>query len=178
MKCENDINSNDLIELTLYLGSVMLMLSEKCKTIDEGIKLCKSKINNGEAFQKFLDLVKLQGGDFRYVTGEKPYTESAFKIDVNAEKDGYLTTLDAYNFGAASIILGCGRPNKESEIDYSAGIIIHKKSGDKVPKSEPICTLYSNKKESLMPAKKLILDGIEIKENKKTPQKRILEYLD
>lgn len=49
----------------------------------------------------------------------------------------------------ASLLLGGGRETKESEIDLSVGIVLHKKLGDYVKESEPVATIYGNDKEKI-----------------------------
>ena len=44
--------------------------------------------------------------------------------------EGYLINMDALKLGLLSMSLGAGRKNKEDNIDYSAGIIIHKNIND------------------------------------------------
>ena len=64
--------------------------------------------------------------------------------------------------GVTSVVLGAGRETKESSIDFSAGIMIHKKYGELVKKGEKIATLYTSKQELLAPAAKKYLDAIVI----------------
>ena len=67
--------------------------------------------------------------------------------EVKAEKDGYITHIDAEGCGFASAMLGAGRETRESEIDYTAGIILHKKTGEKVEKGDVLAALYTSKEE-------------------------------
>ena len=60
------------------------------------------------------------------------------------ELDGYITKIHAEAFGLIAMELGAGRATKESEIDLSVGIKIHKKVGDYVRKGESLARLYAN----------------------------------
>ena len=46
--------------------------------------------------------------------------------------------------GIASVILGAGRLKKEDAIDYGAGILIHKKTGEAVRAGESLATFYTS----------------------------------
>ena len=54
--------------------------------------------------------------------------------------------------GICSLLLGGGRETKESVIDLSVGISLHKKKGDFVKKGESIATLYANDRDKLRQA--------------------------
>ncbi|MBE0551656.1 MAG: thymidine phosphorylase, partial [Ignavibacterium sp.] len=58
---------NDLYALSLKLAGAMIYLGKKAKTLQEGETVAKQKIENGEAFKKFLEIVELQGGDVNYI---------------------------------------------------------------------------------------------------------------
>ena len=48
-----------------------------------------------------------------------------------------------------SLILGGGRETKESEIDLSVGLVLHKKVGDQVIKGESLATIHGNSREKI-----------------------------
>ncbi len=54
---------NDLYTLSIKLAGAMIYLGKKAKSIQEGEKIAKQKIENGEAFKKFLEIVELQEGN-------------------------------------------------------------------------------------------------------------------
>jgi pyrimidine-nucleoside phosphorylase len=74
--------------------------------------------------------------------------------------------MDAEKIGSASVVLGAGRVNKEDSIDYTAGIVLEKKTHDKVEKGDVLCYLHTNKKESIHPAEKMITESIVISDDK------------
>ena len=59
-------------------------------------------------------------------------------------------------------MLGAGREKKDDTIDMSAGIIMHKKTGDFVKKGDSIATLYTCNEGSFPSAEKTLLQGIEL----------------
>ena len=69
--------------------------------------------------------------------------------------------MDAEKIGITSVILGAGRETKESDIDFSAGLVIHKKYGEKVSKGDSLVTLYTSQKDKLADAEKLYREAIK-----------------
>ena len=74
--------------------------------------------------------------------------------------------MNAEMIGSASVILGAGRVKKDDPIDHSAGIILHRKTGDRVLKGEKITTLYTDSKESFDSAEKLMRQSITVTSEK------------
>ncbi len=72
------------------------------------------------------------------------------------------------------MLLGAGRENKNDKIDYAAGIVLAKKTGDCVKKGDILSYLYTNKKESVSPAEKEFLSAVKIDAEK--PQEQPLIY--
>ena len=96
-------------------------------------------LENGEAYNKFLELIKTQKGNIH----ELSKTNNKYEIKSNTE--GYIVNMDAHKLGTLSMSLGAGRQNKEDTLDYSAGVIVHKEISDYVKKGDVIMTLYTNK---------------------------------
>ncbi len=57
------------------------------------------------------------------------------------------------------MILGGGRETKESEIDLSVGILLHKKVGDHVQKADSLATIYANDEKKAEEARKRYLQA-------------------
>ena len=85
---------------------------------------------------------------------------------------------DAEKIGISAVILGAGREKKDDTIDMSAGIIINKKTGDKVNKGDVIATLYSCNKASFESAKNKFLDALEFSENEPTKEPLIYKIIE
>lgn len=169
--------SNDLVEITLTLAGAMLMLGGRCKTIEEGIFLAKQKLDSGECFNKFIEMVDAQGGGLSYFKTMKPYPQAKVREEVIIEKDGYVAKLDAVQFGLAAVNLGCGRKMVDDKVDYTAGIILLKKVGDKVRKGEILCLLFSETDEKINHALEQLRRGIEISDSPVAKNPKIIEVI-
>ena len=68
-----------------------------------------------------------------------------------------LLRMNAETVGRAAMRLGGGRERKEDEIDPGAGLLLHKKPGERVSAGEPIATLYTSRAERVGEASEMFL---------------------
>lgn len=129
----------NLRDLCIELSSHMVSLGLNIDYIEAKQKVLEN-ISNGNAYNKFLELVEHQHGNIDALPKEKN------KYEIKSMTEGYLTDINAYKLGILSMSLGAGRKNKEDKLDYAAGIIVHKNINDYVNKEDIIMTLYTNKK--------------------------------
>nr|WP_272507425.1 pyrimidine-nucleoside phosphorylase [Clostridium aestuarii] len=152
----------DLTELCLTLGSHMLVLAGKAKTAEEARTILEDIIKSGKGLAKLRELVEAQGGESAYVDDTSLFPTPSIIEPVLALKDGYIKEIKADDIGIAALVLGAGRETKESEIDLSVGIVLHKKIGDFVKKDEAIATIYANNAKKQKEAEKIILKAYNI----------------
>lgn len=156
----------DLLELTLTLGSNMLILAGRVKDEEEGRKLLKENIENGKALEKLKEFVEAQGGDSSYVDDVSKFPQAKYVIEVKSNKSGYINKINAENLGLIAMELGAGRATKESIIDLAVGIKLLKKRGDKVEKEDVLGYIYANDLEKANKAKEDLLENIKIENEK------------
>ena len=70
--------------------------------------------------------------------------------------------------------LGAGRKTKEDKIDYTAGIVLNKKAGERIIAGDVLATLFTNSKDSLNNAEKLFLSALSFTDT--LPKKSELIY--
>lgn len=166
----------DFVELCLKAGSIMLEQAKICKSEDEAYELLKEKLNNGEAFEKFCQFVKAQGGDESYVRNPEKFDMASIIIDVESENEGYISEINCLEIGESAMRLGAGRATIEDKIDMSAGIVLNKKVGDFVKKGEKLCTIYTNVKDNKNIIKD-IHDSFKLSQNKVKVNPIVHEYI-
>ena len=164
----------DLVDLIMKLGSDMLLMSG----IVSSRKKAKSRLSENLVNQKGLnclvELIVAQGGNPSVVDHSDLLPQPKAKIEVKSETSGYVSGLDALEVGLASKILGAGRTKKDDIIDYSAGIYLKKKIGDKVKVGDSLAVFYSDGDgEKIGPARKKLLAAYAFSSNKLDPPKRI-----
>ncbi len=156
----------DLLEVSMILASYMLVGAEVARDVEEAGKLLAQKLEDGSALSKFAEFVRAQGGDNGPVFHTELFAKAGLEEEVAAPEQGYITYIHTDEVGMTSLVLGGGRETKESTIDISVGVKIHKKLGDHVVKGEALATLYANDGNKLREAKQRLLNAYVIGENK------------
>jgi pyrimidine-nucleoside phosphorylase len=147
IECLRGRNVADLMEVTYVLGGAMVMLGGKAGTIAEGMALCRSAIWSGRAYEKFLESVRRQGGDTQMVENPGAYPAAAHTREVISTRDGYVSGFDTRRVGVLAVELGAGRQRAGDAIDHKAGIVLRKKTGDRVAEGEVLAVVSGDRKE-------------------------------
>ena len=168
---------SDLLELTLNLGSYMLILGKKASSFQEGYNMLLENIKNKKALEKLKEFVKIQGGDERYIDDTNLFEKASYIIEVKAKNSGIVSKIHAEKVGLIAMELGAGRVTKESKIDLSVGIVLNKKCGDKVNKGEILAYIHANDKEKGEKALEKLINAIEIKDSFKDNTPLIYEVI-
>lgn len=152
--------AEDLKFVASALATQIVALSKNIP-VTEAEDLVNDAIKSGKALEKFKEWISHQGGNGNWIENPDNFPKAEFKEDIISEKDCYISSMNAEEIGISSVILGAGREKKEDAIDFSAGIVLNKKTGDKVAKGDIIATLHTNNKDSLKTAKEKFLSAIE-----------------
>ncbi len=155
----------DLLELTLTIGSNMLLCAKMAESEEEARKMLMENIENGKGLEKLKEFVKAQGGDISPIDDYSKFPKAKYVEKVTSPVDGYITKIHAEAFGLIAMELGAGRATKESEIDLAVGIVLNKKRGEKVKKGDVLAYIYSNSEEKIEKARKSILENIVIEDS-------------
>lgn len=161
----NGKGPEDLREVSIEIASYMLMMCTE-KNLDEIREEVIKCIDSGKALERFKEMVRLQGGNEDYISNPELFPKAKYEDYVYADYAGYISQMDAETIGIVSGKLGAGREKKEDEIDYTAGIILNKKTGDYVEKGEILATLYSSKVSDMEELKEIFKEAIEIQKEK------------
>ncbi len=167
----------DFTEVCLTLAGYMLSLAGK-GTFEEGRDLARRAIGSGAALEKLIETVKAQGGDERLIREPERFRKAKFSHAVLSAKSGYLVSADTEKYGLASLALGAGRNTAEDEIDYAAGIILKKKTGDRVEAGEEIATLYADREDLFAEAEKILLGATEIGPDRPADEPLIYDVIE
>ena len=150
----------DLTEICVALASHMLNLADK-----GDLPTCEADVRrviaNGDALQKFADMVEAQGGNKAWILDAKQIPQAKYKKKVLSPCDGYVVGVDTEGYGIASLLLGAGRNTKEDKIDPTAGILLHAKTGDAIKKGDLLATLYAQSESRFEAAEKQLLKATQ-----------------
>lgn len=164
----NGFGPCDVRDLTLRLGAIAMVEAKKASDTVEGEEILKKYLQDGSAYAKFEQLLEAQGGSLK-----NGLPKAKYQIEITAKKSGFVKVSDAMTLAKAAKLLGAGRDKKEDAIDYSVGIVLNKKIGDKVHLGEVLAILHSNF-DQVSEIEQMIQNAFEISENQ--AQKEPLIY--
>ncbi|MFG6320666.1 MAG: pyrimidine-nucleoside phosphorylase [Lachnospiraceae bacterium] len=160
---------DDFVELCMTLGAYMLVAGGKAENRDEAERILAGVIRDGSALDKLVAFVETQGGDKELVYHPERLPQASIVQEIASPSEGYIQKIVCDEIGMCSLILGGGRETKESAIDLSVGLVLHKKVGDFVEKGESLATIYANDQAKLSMAQERFLKAYLID---KTPVKK------
>ncbi len=139
----------DFKEHCLVVSGYMLALGGLVKNRIQGRNVAEAAIESGKSLARFRDLVIAQGGDVSYVDHPARLPKAPLIVDIAAPQSGCLREIDACMIGETAVLLGGGRERKGDPIDYSVGVVVYHKVGDKVERGERLFTIHANDQKKL-----------------------------
>ena len=167
----------DLTHECIIMAAHMLVLSHMCD-YETALNRVQQALDSGAALERLRLMIEAQGGDSRVIDDESILIIGQFTYDVIAPQDGYITHMNTEQCGIASVMLGAGRTVKDGPIDYSAGIVMHKKTGDAVSMGERIATLYASDESLFTNAAQTYLAAITIGDTASKVMDTILDIVE
>lgn len=152
----------DFTKLCMTLGTYMLLAAGAAQTEEEAEQKLSSVIQDGSAIKKLAEFVKAQGGDSKAVYDTSLLPKASIAEEIVSVQEGYVKKIDCDEIGICSLLLGGGRETKESVIDLSVGLVLHKKVGDFVKEGEALATIYANDRERLEAARDRFLKAYHL----------------
>lgn len=149
-------------QLCLFLGGLMLALVGKVRDPEEGQKELARLLKSGVALEKFKQMVAFQGGKLEYLDNTDLLPKASYIEPIKAPKSGYLREIDALRVGRVAVLLGAGRSIKGERIDPSVGVLLTHKVGDSVEEGEILAFLHGNKEDSLSASVKELANAFSI----------------
>jgi pyrimidine-nucleoside phosphorylase len=149
VECLKGRDVPDLMEVTYVLGGAMVHLGGKASSIADGMRLCRSAVWSGKAYEKFLEIVRRQGGDTAVLEKDSGWNRAAYTADVPCAGEGFVEGFSTMQIGLLAIELGAGRKKVDDVIDPAAGIVLRKKRGDHVGRGEVLATVHATRRDVL-----------------------------
>ena len=135
----------DVKEVILALGSYMIKLARKGNNIEENKQKMLEQIQNGQAFAKLEQWIQKQGGDISYLENTEKFEKAKFVVPVISNRSGYVKrTFSSRNRKSINEFRGWKKEKKEDNIDFSVGIVLEKKIGDKVENRDILAYVHAN----------------------------------
>ncbi len=170
--------ADDLRTLCLALASNMLYLTGEHGSLSDCEREVKDCITSGRALATLINMVKAQGGDASVIEHPEQFPRAHYERAVLAPRGGYITAVDCEGYGTASLLLGAGRNTMADAIDFSAGMMLMRKTGDRVEKGEPIAMLYASDEARFSSAEARLLASTVIRDEAPKPRPLIFERVE
>jgi len=136
--------AEDLREITYELAIRTLMNCNIAANRKMASDMITHSIKNGLALAKFAEIIEAQGGNSEVINNYSLFNVGKNKILIKALKSGFISRLKALDVAHCAKLLGAGRDKKSDSIDYGAGVILIKKTGDFAAAGDTIMELYYN----------------------------------
>lgn len=133
----------DLLEVSLLLGSHMLVAAGRTESIETAREMLLSALRTGSGLSRLKAMIAMQGGDESCVLDTSRLPQPAVIRTVTMGREGYIGPMDTEALGYAAQAMGAGRVQKTDVIDPSVGYVLHVRIGDRVTADTPLCTLYA-----------------------------------
>ena len=155
----------DLTEVCYQLAANMLLLAGK-GTLAECRKMVEEAVASGAAYEKLKQMFAAQGGDVSVLDDPDKFAKAKYSREIRADQSGWLYATNTEMIGNASVLLGAGRIKKEDTIDFAAGIVLHKKAGDRVEKGDLLATFYAEDEGKFASAEEMYRGALTFRDEK------------
>jgi pyrimidine-nucleoside phosphorylase len=130
----------DVEEVTRAQAVRVLVMSGKFDDTSANAAL-DDALRSGRALEQARKWIAAQGGDPAIVDDYSLLPQPRTTIEVKAPQSGFITFLDTYQAGMFTVDLGAGRKKADDVIDYAAGVMFDRKTGDEVRAGDTIARI-------------------------------------
>ena len=165
----------DLRELTIELAIEMLLLAGVDGDPVSARSRLEKLLDSGRALERFRKFVEAQGGEARVVDEPSLLPHAPRAETVVADRDGFVSGIDARALGELCVDMGGGRRMRGDEVDKAVGFLLRVKVGDRVSKGSPLAEVHSNPARGNVASR--VRDAFSLSEHVVQRRKLILEKL-
>jgi len=176
IKCLQGEGPEDTMQEVYALAIRALRIAGRNEETQVLFSKLKKMINNGKAFEKFVRYVGLMGGDVKKVDNPDLFS-LPIANPIYASHTGYITDMDAYKIGIASMLCGAGRLNQDSDVDPSAGIQLKVKIGDFVNQDDLVAEIFTHK-DNIVEISQKVQEAIQISEQQSEKYQLVFGEID
>jgi pyrimidine-nucleoside phosphorylase len=153
---------HDLTEHCLTIAAYMLQLGDKARTPEVARSLAEKLLNDGSAWNKFVEWIGAQGGDVEQIQNPDRLPRAPIVREVLASQSGHVQSINALEVGLTSVDLGAGRAKKGDPIDYAVGIVVHAKVADRIEQGQTLFTIHANAEAKAQAAEQRLSSAVQI----------------
>jgi pyrimidine-nucleoside phosphorylase len=140
----------DLREVTLALAeeSVAAVSGEPGTRTPDAREELEAMLDDGRALARFARLVERQGGDPAVASRPEILPQAPVRVTWASPEDGFVTRVDAYEIGVATVELGAGRTKIDDDVDPAVGVELLARRGDAVQRGQPVAEIHGRSEEA------------------------------
>lgn len=163
MRGETDEQMQPTLDLSIELTARLLVMSGIAKADDEAKAMLQEALDSGAALERFRQNIELQGGDPAVCDKpEKLIDKRLTRVEIVAEKGGYIAGIDALMVGEAVGAIGGGRIKAEDKVDHAVGYEGRVEIGSRIAKGDVLGVLYCRGKKQADAAGAKLLGAYDI----------------
>ncbi|MBW2455367.1 MAG: thymidine phosphorylase [Deltaproteobacteria bacterium] len=133
---------DDLVAITLALGSEMLRVGGVVDTAEEGVERLRSAVETGKGAEVFQRMIEAQGGDPKVVDDPTRLPTTEHQVEVLSDQSGVVTAIDALEIGLTSVAMGAGRTRADQAVDHAVGIELCCERNEPMEAGQPLAVLH------------------------------------
>jgi thymidine phosphorylase len=137
----------DVRSLTLELAALMLSLSGVAPAA-EAARRVEQALDSGAAWERFVELVRAQGGDPASVERAGGLPAAPVVVPVTTVCAGVLEAVDSFALGELVVGIGGGRRAKEDKVDPRVGLMVRRRIGDRLAAGDLLAELHLAKEDA------------------------------
>jgi pyrimidine-nucleoside phosphorylase len=145
IECLKGNGPADVMEVTRAQAERILVMSGKFDEASANRMLAET-LASGAALEQARKWIAAQGGDDSVVDDYSLLAQPRETIEVKAPRSGFITAMDTYHAGMFTVDLGAGRKKADDKIDYAAGIMFDRRTGDEVKAGDVIARIQLGNK--------------------------------
>ncbi|MDA0329120.1 MAG: thymidine phosphorylase [Gemmatimonadetes bacterium] len=143
IRCLQGGGPSDLRELVLVEATEMLLLADGTGDPHRARHIAESKLDGGQALERFTRMVEAQGGDATIVDHPDRLRTAPSLAEVRAEADGVVIGVSARLLGDGIVRLGGGRSKLEQTVDPGVGFEVHASTGVRVARGDLLGVVHA-----------------------------------
>ncbi|WP_373236527.1 thymidine phosphorylase [Cohaesibacter celericrescens] len=140
-------------DITVALCAEMLFIVGLVASRDEGTAKIEKAFRSGAAAEKFGQMVAALGGPPDFIENMEDHLKLApMVVDIFADGEGVVQSIDTREVGIAVVELGGGRLRAADPIDHSVGLDSLAGLGQKIDANTPVARVYAHNQDQVAKA--------------------------
>jgi pyrimidine-nucleoside phosphorylase len=163
----------DTRELTLALGTEMLLVSGRFANARMARRELERALASGEGLERFRRMVHAHGGDVRAVDDPSRLPRAKVRVPILASAGGVVDAIDAHALGLAAVVLGAGRTRADQAVDPGAGILLEVGLGAPVKRGQPLAVVHASRRHQAEEVSERVQNAFRIAQKTRKSVRRI-----